>query len=448
MAKKRKTASNQRSVNRKPKTSTRSRPSKKSTGRKVAGRTVSAAKKRPVTKRRVAKKATENDSLVRLQKFLAEAGVGSRRDCELLIVEGRVEVDDRMVTKLGEKVDPEKNVVRVDGEKVRIEKKRYFIINKPPGVVSTSKDPSGRVRVVDLISSHQRVYNVGRLDKSSQGLMLVTNDGTLAQRLTHPSFGVTKTYHVQVKGSPHSNDLEVLKRGVHLAEGVAKVKEVRVRRRQKNSTDLELVLDEGKNREIRRLLARLGHKVVKLTRVAIGPLQMGDLKQGAHRKLTDEEVEGLKRSVELGTGRKSRKGGEKAKPIGFDDFQKEKEERIAEWGERKRKLAGKKPVQKKDEKSPDSPRGRRPQVRKSVGTAGERDERGKGGFPARKGSRRSSIPRPGSRKGIGRPSRAKRMAAEGGGASGSGPGRTGSRTGKPSGSKKRTNRAPKGRGRR
>lgn len=233
-------------------------------------------------------------STVRLQKFLAAAGVGSRRDCEVLIVEGRIEVDNQVVTELGTRIDPEKQVVTFDGQRVRSERLQYFMLNKPPGVVSTSQDPSGRTRVVDLISSHQRVYNVGRLDKSSEGLILVTNDGTLAQYLTHPSFGVEKIYQVLVRGLPRFEDLQTLKHGVHLMEGVAKVKDVEIRRRHKDSTELTMVLDEGKNREIRRMLAKIGHKVVRLVRVGIGPLALGDLPQGAHRRLTHEEITELK----------------------------------------------------------------------------------------------------------------------------------------------------------
>lgn len=233
-------------------------------------------------------------STMRLQKFLAAAGVGSRRDCEVLIVEGRIEVDNQVVTELGTRIDPETQVVTFDGQRVRSERLQYFMLNKPPGVVSTAQDPSGRTRVVDLISSHQRVYNVGRLDKSSEGLILVTNDGTLAQYLTHPSFGVEKVYQVLVRGVPKFEDLETLKHGVHLMEGVAKVKDVDIRRRHKDSTELTMVLDEGKNREIRRMLAKIGHKVVRLVRVGIGPLALGDLPQGAHRRLTHEEITELK----------------------------------------------------------------------------------------------------------------------------------------------------------
>ncbi|MDP1563011.1 MAG: pseudouridine synthase [Pirellulaceae bacterium] len=235
---------------------------------------------------------------IRLQKFLAAAGVGSRRDCELLIVEGRIEVDNKVVTELGTRIDPEKNVITYDGQRVRTERMQYFMLNKPQGVLSTAHDPSGRPRVVDLISSHQRVYNVGRLDMSSEGLILVTNDGNLAQYLTHPSFGVEKVYHVVVKGVPRFEDLETLKHGVHLMEGVAKVKDVEIRRRHKDSAELLMVLDEGKNREIRRMLAKIGHKVVRLIRVAIGPLALGDLPAGSHRRLTHEEVVELKEWAE------------------------------------------------------------------------------------------------------------------------------------------------------
>lgn len=239
-----------------------------------------------------------DSSTIRLQKFLAAAGVGSRRDCELLIVEGRIEVDNQVVTELGTRIDPEKNVITYDGQRVRTERLQYFMLNKPQGVLSTAHDPSGRPRVVDLISSHQRVYNVGRLDMSSEGLILVTNDGTLAQYLTHPSFGVEKIYHVIVRGVPKVEDLETLKHGVHLMEGVAKVKDVEIRRRHKDSAELTMVLDEGKNREIRRMLAKIGHKVLRLIRVAIGPLALGDLPAGSHRRLTFEEVAELKEWAE------------------------------------------------------------------------------------------------------------------------------------------------------
>ena len=236
---------------------------------------------------------TERSGEQRLQRALASAGLGSRRECEVLIEEGRVEVDGQVVTKLGAKVNPRKQKIRVDGTPVKFARLQYFAVNKPPGVVSTSRDPSGRIRVIDLINTNERVYNVGRLDKSSEGLILVTNDGDLANRLTHPRYGVQKIYMVQVAGRPEVADLKKLQRGVYLADGLAKVVGTKIKKRTKESTWLEITLDEGRNREIRRLLASIGHKVLRLRRVAIGSLRLGDLPLGAHRKLEKSEVEAL-----------------------------------------------------------------------------------------------------------------------------------------------------------
>ncbi len=231
---------------------------------------------------------------IRLQRFLAAAGCGSRRQCETFIAEGRVEVDGQVVTQLGTKVDPDSQHVSLDGESVRTARLSYFAVHKPPGVLSTSRDPSGRTRVIDLIPSDQRLYNVGRLDKSSEGLILVTNDGDLAQRLTHPKFGIEKKYLVLVVGHPHRDQLDQLERGVHLAEGLAKASRAEIKKRAHGGTWLEITLQEGRNREIRRLLARLGHKVIRLIRVAVGPVQLGALAVGEHRKLTAVEVQRLK----------------------------------------------------------------------------------------------------------------------------------------------------------
>ncbi len=230
----------------------------------------------------------------RLQKVLAAAGFGSRRECEQLIVAGRVDVDGQTVTELGTKVDPQIHQIRVDGQRVTHPKRVYYMVNKPPGVVSTMRDPAGRQRVVDLVPSEKtRIYNVGRLDKSSEGLILLTNDGELANRLTHPRYGVEKTYRVLVAGVPKATDLARLRRGVHLAEGVAKVVRVKIVSRYKESTVLEIVLNEGRNREIRRLLARLGHKVLRLKRVAIDGVRLGNMPVGACRPLRRDEVRRL-----------------------------------------------------------------------------------------------------------------------------------------------------------
>ena len=231
----------------------------------------------------------------RLQKILALAGFGSRRDCETLITEGRVEVDGKIVSELGTKVDSSRQKIAVDGERIKIAKKEYFLINKPTGVLSTNWDPSGRTRVIDLIPTGQRVFTVGRLDKSSEGLIIVTNDGAVAQRLTHPRYGVEKVYEVVVSGHPSREVLRQLMTGVRLSEGWAKAKRVRSRRKLKHTTVLEIVLNEGKNREIRRLMAKLEHKVIRLKRIAIGRIRLGDMQPGECRALTRDEIKEIRR---------------------------------------------------------------------------------------------------------------------------------------------------------
>jgi len=195
----------------------------------------------------------------RLQKVLAAAGAGSRRQCEELILAGRVEVDRQVVVELGTRVDLGRQEIRLDGVPLHRSKLVYYALHKPTGVVSTNRDPSGRPRVIDLLpKSEVRLYPIGRLDLNSEGLILVTNDGELANRLTHPRYGVEKTYRVQVAGHPERDILGQLHEGVRLAEGVARVARVRVAGKHKDSTILEMVLREGRNREIRRMLARWG----------------------------------------------------------------------------------------------------------------------------------------------------------------------------------------------
>jgi 23S rRNA pseudouridine2605 synthase len=240
--------------------------------------------------------APESDRFERLQKVLAAAGLGSRRRCEELILAGRVEVERRVVATLGAKADPQQQEIRVDGVSLPRPRLVYFLVNKPVGVVSTNNDPSGRPRVVDLIPYPGRLFTVGRLDMSSEGLILVTNDGELANRLTHPRYGVEKTYQVEVAGMLDRKELEKLRQGVHLAEGFARVVSAKVIRQYKQSSLLEIVLNEGRNREIRRLLARVGHKVQRLKRVAIGPLRLADLPVGHVRPLARDEVRRLKQA--------------------------------------------------------------------------------------------------------------------------------------------------------
>jgi 23S rRNA pseudouridine2605 synthase len=233
----------------------------------------------------------------RLNKLLAHAGVGSRRRCDALIRAGRVALDGQPVRDLGTKVDPAARLT-VDGRPINVERPVYWLVNKPRGVVCTNHDPAGRPRAIDLVPHvEQRVYTVGRLDEMSEGLLLLTNDGDLAHRLMHPRFGIEKTYLVQVQGQPSKGDLEQLLRGVWLAEGKVRARRVRRLKKQGESTWLRIVLAEGKNREIRRMLARLGHKVLSLKREAIGPVRLDRLPKGKARRLSGPELAALKAIV-------------------------------------------------------------------------------------------------------------------------------------------------------
>jgi 23S rRNA pseudouridine2605 synthase len=259
--------------------------------------------------------AAGHDGRDRLQKVLASAGIASRRECEQLILEGRVEVDHHVVTELGTRVDPQRQEIRVDGEALPRPKLVYFAVNKPVGVVATSRDPAGRPRVIDLLPPNSpRVFCVGRLDISSEGLILLTNDGELANGLTHPRHGVEKVYHVQVAGHVEPEVISQLQRGMHLAEGFAHAKHVRIKSRRKRSSILEMILDEGRNREVRRLLARVGHKVQRLKRVAVGPVRLGEMPPGAVRPLTKKEVQSLEGAVALGGAARSDGGTFGSKP--------------------------------------------------------------------------------------------------------------------------------------
>ncbi len=236
----------------------------------------------------------------RLNKYLAHAGVGSRRHCEELIVRGRVAVNGHPVRELGTKVEPT-DTVCVDGQPLRGEKLVYWLLNKPRGYLCTNFDPAGRPRAIDLLPHvSQRVYPVGRLDEDSEGLVLLTNDGELANRLTHPRFGVEKTYRVQVAGHPKREDMEQLLKGVWLSDGHVRARRVRRLKSQGESTWLEIVLNEGKNREIRRMLARLNHKVLVLRRISIGPVQLDKLRRGKARRLKLEELEWLRDASKRG----------------------------------------------------------------------------------------------------------------------------------------------------
>jgi 23S rRNA pseudouridine2605 synthase len=235
----------------------------------------------------------------RLNKFLARAGVGSRRHCDELILRGRVRVAGQTVRELGTKIEPEGIEVCVDGQPLNAERPVHWLVNKPRGVLCTNHDPAGRPLAIDLVPHvHQRVYTVGRLDEDSEGLLLLTNDGELAHHLMHPRFGVEKTYLAQVAGRPGREDLQKLLQGVWLSDGHVKARHIRRVKSQGESTWLEIVLSEGKNREVRRMLARLNHKVLRLKRTAIGPVTLGRLPSGRSRPLGKDELARLRRASE------------------------------------------------------------------------------------------------------------------------------------------------------
>ena len=234
----------------------------------------------------------------RINKLLAAAGLGSRRQVDELITDGRVEIDGKTITQVGVKVDADTAKISVDGEPLKRHRPLYFAVHKPAGVLCTNSDPEGRPRVIDLVPGQNRLFPVGRLDSSSTGLILLTNDGELAQRLAHPRNSVPKSYYVVVAGQVEMDSMRRLQRGIYLAEGFARVDGAKIRRVRKGCTEIEITLSEGKNREIRRVLARLGHKVITLRRLAIGPLRLATLPEGSYRPLSQEEVAQLYNAVE------------------------------------------------------------------------------------------------------------------------------------------------------
>jgi 23S rRNA pseudouridine2605 synthase len=232
---------------------------------------------------------------VRLAKFLAHAGVASRRAAEEIIRSGRVSVAGKTVTDPARDVDVDSGVA-VDGRHLEgIEERMVFVVNKPPGVLSTARDTHGRRTIVDLVPGRgARLYPVGRLDADSTGIILVTNDGDLAQRLTHPSFEVARTYRATVRPSPVSERaLRALREGVELDDGRTAPAKVR----QLKPGLLELTIHEGRNHQVRRMCDAVGHRVRALQRVRFGPLRLEDLPEGAHRRLRAAEVESLRRAA-------------------------------------------------------------------------------------------------------------------------------------------------------
>lgn len=238
----------------------------------------------------------------RLQKVLAHAGIASRRKCEEYITSGRVEVNDEQVTEMGFKVDPEVDIIKVDGRRINVENKVYLMMNKPKGVITSVKDPQGRKVVTDFLKGiSQRVYPIGRLDYDSEGLLLLTNDGEFANLMTHPKHQVKKTYLASVKGVPHGSLLDKLRQGIQLDDGMTAPAEVEYHdvNPEKNESVISITIHEGRNRQVRRMFEAINYPVTKLKRIRYGPLFLEGLPRGKVQTLTPQQVKELREYVDF-----------------------------------------------------------------------------------------------------------------------------------------------------
>lgn len=231
---------------------------------------------------------------VRLQKALAQAGVASRRASEELIAAGRVEVNGKVVTEQGMRVDPERDTIRVDGSRIPPPRRHlYLVLNKPRGVVSTMDDPDGRPTLKQYVPRRQRLFHVGRLDTDTEGLLILTNDGDFANKLAHPSHEVPKTYLVEVEGLLDNKTLRRLEKGLTLEDGPIKPDKVKLVTRAESRSMVQITLHSGRNRIVRRMFDSVGHPVRRLSRISIGPVRLGQLAVGETRELTREELGAL-----------------------------------------------------------------------------------------------------------------------------------------------------------
>ena len=281
-----------------------------------------------------------DDPGIRLQKFLASCGVGSRRSCEELIVQGRVTVNGEAVRVLGTRVDPGAQKVKVDGEAVRPRDRAYFLVNKPRGYLCSNALQFEPKRVIDLVpGAPAGVFPAGRLDLDSEGLVFVTNDGAAANRLTHPRYGVPKTYRVQVRDRLTPEALDRLREGVFLAEGKVVPRSVELVGVHDNRTEADVVLMDGLNRVVRRIFAKVGHPVKRLTRTAIGPFRLGDLPPGRFRRLDPDRVADLLEKAGSGA-----EGGEPPPEKPFRNRKANRPPRPPGGGSRPGKEGGRKPA--------------------------------------------------------------------------------------------------------
>ncbi|WP_339292965.1 pseudouridine synthase [Paenibacillus sp. FSL W8-0187] len=232
----------------------------------------------------------------RLQKIMAQAGVASRRKCEELILEGKVQVNGETVTELGTKADPAQDIITVSGKPIKNEKKVYIMLNKPKGVITSASDPEGRKIVSDYLKGiKERVYPIGRLDYDTEGLLLLTNDGEFANLLSHPKYHVPKTYLATVKGVPHGTELDKLRQGIMLEDGMTSPAEVEYKDVDPDNKQsvISITIHEGRNRQVRRMFEAISHPVTRLKRISYGDLLLQNLKRGLYRHLTANEINQL-----------------------------------------------------------------------------------------------------------------------------------------------------------
>lgn len=254
--------------------------------------------------------SAEDEQGVRLQKVLAAAGIASRRAAEVMISKGRVEVNGKLVLEQGLRVDPERDVIRVDGSRIPPPRRHlYLVLNKPRGYVSTMDDPEGRLNLTDLLAAsnqrvaqRERLFHVGRLDTDTEGLLLLTNDGDFAQKLSHPSFEVPKIYLAEVEGLISPQTLNRLRKGIRLDDGWVNPSTVKIVSTAAERTMVRIILSEGRNRIVRRTMEAVGHPVRRLSRTAIGPVRLGTLPVGQTRDLTSDELGALLDLAEKSSG--------------------------------------------------------------------------------------------------------------------------------------------------
>ena len=233
----------------------------------------------------------------RLQKVLASAGIDSRRKCEELILSGQVRVNRKVVDTLPAFADPDKDVITVNGKTIHAVQNVYYLLNKPKGVICTNSDPAGRKKAIDLVPTRERIFCVGRLDADTTGLIILTNDSELTNKLTHPRYGIAKTYAVRIKGQIAAEQVEKLKKGIWLAEGKTGRASVKILKRRHNESSIEITIRQGLNRQVRRMLAKVGLPVKSLTRTRLGKLTIRGLGVGKFRTLTRAEVAYLQKAT-------------------------------------------------------------------------------------------------------------------------------------------------------